>query len=84
MYLAKILVTLKPTVNDPQGLTVKGGLHTLGFDSVQSVRVGKYIEIGVDGADRAQAEEQVNDMCDKLLANPVIEDYRFELVEIKS
>lgn len=84
MYLAKIYVTLKPTVNDPQGLTVRGGLHTLGFESVQSVRVGKYIEIRVDIADRAKAEEQVNEMCDRLLANPVIEDFRFELAEIKS
>jgi len=84
MYLAKIYVTLKPTVNDPQGLTVRGGLHTLGFESVQSVRVGKYIEIRVDIADRAKAEEQVHEMCDRLLANPVIEDFRFELEEIKS
>lgn len=84
MYLAKIYVTLKPTVNDPQGLTVRGGLHTLGFESVQSVRVGKYIEIRVDIADRAKAEEQVHEMCDRLLANPVIEDFRFELAEIKS
>ena len=45
MYLAKIYVTLKPTVNDPQGLTVKGGLRTLGFDNIQSVRVGKYMEV---------------------------------------
>ncbi|UCC60290.1 MAG: phosphoribosylformylglycinamidine synthase subunit PurS [Dehalococcoidia bacterium] len=84
MYLAKIYVTLKPTVNDPQGLTIKGGLHTLGFDSVQSVRSGKYIEVRVDISDRAKAEEQVNEMCDRLLANPVIEDFRFELEEIKS
>jgi len=83
MYLAKIYVTLKPTVNDPQGLTVRGGLHTLGFENVQSVRVGKYMEVCLDGADRAQAEEQVREMCRKLLANPVIEDYRFELEDIK-
>jgi len=83
MYLAKIYVTLKPTVNDPQGLTVRGGLHTLGFEKVQSVRVGKYMEVCLDGADRAQAEEQVREMCRKLLANPVIEDYRFELEDIK-
>ena len=84
MYLAKIYVTLKPTVNDPQGLTVRGGLRTLGFDNIQSVRVGKYIEIRVDIADRAKAEEQVHEMCDRLLANPVIEDFRFELAEIKN
>ncbi len=79
MYLAKIYVTLKPTVNDPQGLTVKGGLHTLGFENVQSVRVGKFIEIRVDEDDRSRAEEQVRAMCDKLLANTVIENFRFEI-----
>jgi phosphoribosylformylglycinamidine synthase len=79
MYLAKIYVTLKPTVNDPQGLTVKGGLHTLGFENVQSVRVGKFIEIRIDEDDRSRAEEQVRAMCDKLLANPVIENFRFEI-----
>jgi len=83
MYLAKIHVTLKPTVNDPQGLTVKGGLHTLGFKDVQSVRVGKYIEVRLDGKDGKRAEEQVREMCRKLLANPVIEDFRFELEQIK-
>ncbi|MEE9400927.1 MAG: phosphoribosylformylglycinamidine synthase subunit PurS [Dehalococcoidia bacterium] len=83
MYLAKIYVTLKTTVNDPQGLTVKGGLHTLGFDNVQSVRVGKYMEVRLGETDGSKAEEQVRGMCRKLLANPVIEDFRFELEEIK-
>ena len=83
MYLARIYVTLKPTVNDPQGLTVKGGLHTLGFGNVQSVRVGKYIEVKIEEPDSSTAEAQVREMCDKLLANPVIEDFRFELEEIK-
>lgn len=82
MYLAKIYVTLKPTVNDPQGLTVKGGLHTLGFANVQSIRVGKYIEARIDETDSSKAEQQVRDMCDKLLANPVIENFRFELERI--
>lgn len=84
MHLAKIYVTLKPTVNDPQGLTVKGGLHTLGFDNVQSVRVGKYMEVRLAETNRSKAEQQVREMCDKLLANPVIEDFRFELEESKS
>ncbi|MGB6838415.1 MAG: phosphoribosylformylglycinamidine synthase subunit PurS [Dehalococcoidia bacterium] len=81
MFLAKVYVTLKPTVNDPQGLTIMGGLHSLGFESVQSVRAGKYMEIRVNGSDRAAAETQVAEMCRKLLANPVIEDFRFELEE---
>ncbi len=82
MYLAKVYVTLKPTVNDPQGLTIKGGLHSLGFDSVEAVRAGKYLEVRINGADRSQAESQVHEMCRQLLANPIIEEYRFELEEI--
>ena len=80
-YLAKVYVTLKPTVNDPQGLTIKQGLEMLGFATVRSVRAGKYMEIRVDEAGRAAAEAQVQEMCRKLLANPIIEDFRFELVE---
>ena len=83
MYLAKVYVTLKPTVNDPQGLTVKGGLETLGYGNIESVRVGKYMEVRLAESDRSRAEAQVREMCDKLLANPVIEDFRFELEDIK-
>ena len=79
MFLARVYVTLKPTVNDPQGLTIRGGLHSLGFDSVESVRAGKYLEIRLDGGSKAAAEAQVTEMCRKLLANQVIEDFRFEI-----
>ena len=79
MFLARIYVTLKPTVNDPQGLTIKGALHSLGFAGVESVRAGKYMEIRIDAPDKAAADEQVAEMCRKLLANPVIEDFRFEI-----
>lgn len=79
MFLARVYVTLKPTVNDPQGLTIRGALHALGFAGVDTVRAGKYIEITVDAKDRAAAEASVTEMCRKLLANPVIEDFRFEL-----
>jgi phosphoribosylformylglycinamidine synthase len=79
VFLARVYVTLKPTVNDPQGLTIKGGLHSLGFDAVESVRAGKYLEIRLDGAGRSAAEAQVTEMCRKLLANPVIEDFRVEI-----
>ncbi len=82
MYLAKVFVTLKPTVNDPQGLTVLGALHNLGFNSVEGVRLGKYLEVRVNEAQRADAEARVSEMCRKLLANPVIEDSRFELEEL--
>ena len=58
-------------------------MKTLGFDKVDSVRVGKYMEVRLDEADSTEAEGQVTEMCRKLLANPVIEDFRFELEEIK-
>jgi len=82
MYLAKIYITLKPTVNDPQGLTIKGALHNLGFTEVATVRMGKYIEVKVEENDQNGARERVSEMCGKLLANPVIENYAFELEEI--
>ena len=75
-------MTLKPAVNDPQGETVLGSLKQLGFVSVNDVRIGKYLEVKLDETDPAQAEELVVDLCQKLLANPVIEQYRFELHEI--
>ncbi len=70
---------MKPMVNDPQGLTVKDSLHMLGFDSAESVRMGKYIEIKLDGENKKGAEKQVREMCQKLLANPVIENFRFSI-----
>jgi phosphoribosylformylglycinamidine synthase len=76
-YLARVYVTLRPTVNDPQGLTIRGGLHQLGYGEVESVRAGKYLEIRLDAADATAAERRVEEMCRRLLANPVIEDYRF-------
>ena len=79
MFLARVYVTLKPAVNDPQGLTVMSGLHSLGHESVSDVRVGKYLEIRIQGDDEDAASERVATMCDQLLANPVIEDFRFTL-----
>lgn len=84
MFLAKVYVTLKPTVNDPQGLTIKGALHTLGFQTVQEVRAGKYIEIKIEEKDMEAARHQVQEMCKKLLANPVIENFRFELEKLQT
>jgi phosphoribosylformylglycinamidine synthase PurS subunit len=80
-FKAEIHVTLKRTVNDPQGLTIKGGLQQLGFGDVDAVRAGKYMEVWLDADDQASAETQIDSMCDKLLANPVIEDYRYEVQE---
>ncbi len=82
MYLAKIVITLKPTVNDPQGITIGSGLQDLGYTSVESVRAGKYMEVQVADDDADSAARQVSEMCDKLLANPIIEDYRFELERV--
>ena len=82
MFLAKVYITLKPTVNDPQGLTIRGGLHSLGFQSVESVRAGKYMEIRIDASTPQDADAQVLEMCRKLLANPVIEDYRYDITPV--
>jgi phosphoribosylformylglycinamidine synthase PurS subunit len=76
---ARVIVTPKPVVNDPQGITVRGGLHRLGFDEVSEVRVGKYIELQLEAADEEEARRRVNEMCRKLLANHVIEDVRFQV-----
>jgi phosphoribosylformylglycinamidine synthase PurS subunit len=81
-YLASIDVMLKPLVNDPQGLAVRDGLGHLGFDGVQSIRVGKRIEMTVAAVDSAAAAAAVTEICQKLLANPVIEDFTFELAEV--
>ena len=79
--LAKVHVTLKPGVNDPQGQAIRGGLHTLGFSGVDEVRSGRYFELKLDANDRASAEAVVKEMCEKLLANTVIETYQYEVVE---
>ena len=79
MFLARVYVTFKPTVNDPQGLAIRGGLHHLGFGSVDSVRMGKYLEVRLEEADAESARARVDQMCRQLLANPVIEEYRFDL-----
>jgi phosphoribosylformylglycinamidine synthase subunit PurS len=77
----KIFVSLKTGVLDPQGKAIQRSLHTLGYNEVQDVRMGKYLEIEMAPASRQDAEIRVREMCDKLLANPVIEDYRFETHE---
>lgn len=80
MAQVKVYVTLKPSLLDAQGKVVQGALQQLGYTDVEQVRVGKYIELTVaDGADAAAVEARVREMCDKLLANPVIEDYKYEV-----
>ncbi len=77
--VARVVVTPKPLVNDPQGLTVKQGLVTLGFREVEDVRVGKYIEVSLEAENVNEARERVEAMCRQLLANHVIEDFRFDI-----
>ena len=81
MYTATINVTLKKSVLDPQGKTVMHALETLGFKEAKDLRVGKHFEMTLDAANREKAESSVRAMCDKLLINPVIEDYTFDLKE---
>ena len=76
-FKAEIHVTLKRTVNDPQGLTIAGGLRSLGFGGVESVRAGKYLEVWMEAGDEAEASSAVESMCERLLANLVIENYRY-------
>ena len=82
MFLARIYVTLRPTINDPQGLTIKGALHSLEFTGVESVRAGKYLEIRLNTSSLKEAEAQTDKMCRQLLANLVIEDFRFDLEKV--
>jgi len=76
---AKVYVTIKENVLDPQGTAVQGALHSVGFNEVEKVRIGKYLELELDTADKTEAEARLKAMCEKLLANTVVEDYRYEL-----
>ena len=76
---AKIHVTLKQGILDPQGKAIEHALDSLGFKNAANVRVGKYMEVDLNEPDRAKADAQVKQMCEQLLANTVIEDYRYEL-----
>jgi phosphoribosylformylglycinamidine synthase PurS subunit len=77
---AKVHVTLKQGILDPQGKAIEHALDSLGFKNAANVRVGKYVELDVNETDKAKAEAQVRSMCEKLLANTIIEEYRYELV----
>jgi phosphoribosylformylglycinamidine synthase subunit PurS len=76
---ARITITLKPGVLDPQGKAIEGALHALGFGGVDGVRQGKYIEVEVAESDPARARAEVERMCEQLLANTIIENYAYEL-----
>jgi len=79
MLKATVYVTIKKSVLDPQGVAVQGALHSVGFQEVESLRIGKYMELTLDTDNRAEAGVRLKEMCEKLLANTVIEDYRYEL-----
>jgi phosphoribosylformylglycinamidine synthase PurS subunit len=76
---ARVFVTLKPSVFDPQGRTIAEALHSMGYSSIGDVRQGKYFELDVDASSGDQARALASEVADKLLANPVIESYRVEI-----
>ncbi len=82
MLKAIVTVMLKKGIFDPQGRAVQNGLESIGFDKVKGVRVGKQLEMDLEMTDKAAAESSVHDMCDKMLANPVVESYSFEIKEV--
>lgn len=77
--LAKIYVTLKKGVLDPQGKAVQHSLESLGYKEVRDIRLGKYMEVKFGDIERDKADNRIKEMCEKLLTNPVVEDYRFEV-----
>ncbi len=79
MIKAKVFVKLKPSVLDPQGKQVMNSLHTLGYDNVEEVRVSKFIEVNLKSNDLKQAEVEINEICNKILANPNTETYSWNL-----
>lgn len=82
MIKARITVTLKNGVLDPQGKAIEGALGALGFEGVEQVRQGKVFDLELNGTDKAESERQITDMCEKLLANTVIENYSVEILQI--
>jgi phosphoribosylformylglycinamidine synthase len=77
---ARVTVTLKPGILDPQGKAIEGALRSLGIEGIASVRQGKVFDIDVETTDRMRAQTLLEQACDKLLANTVVEDYRVELI----
>lgn len=82
MYLARIYIQLKESVLDPQGQAVTGALHHMGFSEVKDVRIGKYIELKLESTSQEDAKKKVQGYCTTLLANAVIETFRFDLEKI--
>lgn len=83
MYKAVITVNFKKSILDPQGSAVLKALKSLGYNNVEDVRVGKHIEVMLESDNSENAKAQLDEMCSKLLANPVIEDYKVDLAEVQ-
>lgn len=83
MYLAKIIVTLRKSILDPQGKAVHHALQSLGMEAVHDVRMGKFIEMKINTTEQSDAERIAKNACDKLLANPVMEDYSFSVEKLQ-
>ncbi len=83
MYKAKVVITRRSSILDPQGKAVEIGAMHLGLKNIRNTRIGKYIEFDVDTTDRTTAEKEVNNYCVKLLSNPIMEDFDFTLEEVK-
>lgn len=81
MLEAEVYITLKKTVADPQGLTIKHALESLAYQGAREVRIGKLVTIKLNLTDKKKAKDTVDQMCQKLLANPIIEDYTFQIKE---
>jgi phosphoribosylformylglycinamidine synthase subunit PurS len=81
MYIAKILITLRKTILDPQGKAVEHSLKSIGFDSIKDTRIGKYVELKIDAKDEPTARAIADNACKKVLANSVMEDYSFDLIK---
>lgn len=82
MIKAKVFVTLKPSVLDPQGKQVMNSLHSIGYDNIKEVRVSKFIEVTLDSNNLEQAEQEIKEICEKILANPNTETYSWNLEEV--
>lgn len=80
MPQVRVVVTLKPSLLDAQGRVVQDALHAMGYANVEQVRIGKYMELELEASANGNLEAEIKEMCDRLLANPVIENYRYEVI----
>lgn len=84
MFRAQVIIKRKPSILDPQGKAVEKGAQHLSLTNIKNTRIGKYIEFDVISNNREEAEKEVNEYCSKLLSNPIMEDYQFNLIDLNS